>query len=165
MSDFYQDRQGKWWINVVGKGNKTREIPVPAGMMQELRDYRIVVLNTTPLPQQNETQPLIAAEQSGKHLSANRVYKIVKSLFAKTAARLDDSTPDMAADKQYFESSTTHWLRHTYATNLIEKGATIRTTQLNMGHAMLDTTMVYSHKDDAKRHSETEVLSEDLNDK
>jgi site-specific recombinase XerD len=39
----------------------------------------------------------------------------------------------------------THMLRHTYATHLLEDGVNILTVQKMMGHANIESTMVYLH--------------------
>lgn len=44
---------------------------------------------------------------------------------------------------------TVHSLRHTFGSNLVRAGVPLRTVQALMGHANIQTTMIYSHLDDS----------------
>lgn len=50
-----------------------------------------------------------------------------------------------AHDAQFTKRVTSHTLRHSFATHLLEQGYAIRTIQTLLGHANVQTTMIYTH--------------------
>ena len=90
MSDFYRDHDGLWWFNVIGKGNKQRQVPVSDNMLKTLQTYR-KSMGLSSLASPREDVPLIPKTRgNGPITSTNHLRKIVQSCFDRAMERLRD---------------------------------------------------------------------------
>lgn len=111
MCDFYCDQDGLWWFNVVGKGNKQRQISVSDSMLKALQNYR-KSLKLSSLPSLRDDSPLLPKSLGiGPITSTNHLRKIVQSCFDKAILRLEEDKFHDDADALL--QATVHWLRHT----------------------------------------------------
>ncbi|MBL7001012.1 MAG: integron integrase, partial [Gammaproteobacteria bacterium] len=145
-----------------GKGNKDRVVPLPEKLIPELKAML------------KETRSLHEGDLAAGHgevllppALARKLGKAAKTfkwqyVFPATRLAMDytsgiirrhhihetslqkairKATKDANIDKRV----TSHTLRHSFATHLLESGRDIRSIQELLGHADLDTTMIYTH--------------------
>jgi integrase/recombinase XerC len=151
-ADFYQ-RRGNWWLHVVGKGGAEGEVPVSAALMADFARYR-AFHGLAPTPSGNETAATVmsVAGDPCRHLTPAAVYLIVKEVFRRAADLLATTDPAGAAT---LRRASTHWLRHSAASHQADAGTDLRFIQKNMRHASIQTTGIYLHAEDDRRHTET----------
>lgn len=87
------------------------------------------------------------------HASTSTIGKIVKDVFESAALKCSESDPEMA---EHLKEMSAHWLRHTFATELLKNGEDMKVTQDVLGHSYLNTTMGYSHQEEKHRIATTE---------
>lgn len=90
---------------------------------------------------------LIAGRAAGEPVFLNRSrYPLTRSgirqLVVRCAELAADRTPSLAAKRV-----SPHLLRHTAATHLLRSGVDINTVRAWLGHAKLDTTIIYAEID------------------
>lgn len=161
MGGFYcqRDRSGaeRWWLEVTGKGDKTRIVPATVELMAELMDYR-KLLGLSALPASGELRPLvlpvIGAE---KPMARSAIHEIVKGVMRATADRLRAKGSEWQVSASQIEAASTHWLRHTAGTHMTDAGMDVKTVRDNFGHATISTTSIYVHSEDNARHDATQV--------
>ncbi|MFI3327999.1 MAG: site-specific tyrosine recombinase/integron integrase [Rikenellaceae bacterium] len=112
------------YIRVIGKGSKQRLVPISMTAKQRLEEYLVLRKN----PQSIE--PTIFLNNRGKPLTRVMIFTIVK----QTAIRAGVKSP-----------VSPHTLRHSFATHLLEGGASIRQVQEMLGHKNITTTEIYTH--------------------
>jgi len=140
-----------------GKGGKDRFVPIAAPMVEELRQWW-----------RTHRNPKFLFPSPGRGW-ADRTESLSQSL-GKSTAPMSVSSVQMAyrlarAASAVNSASTTHSLRHSYATHLLEEGVSLRQISQYLGHESLDTTVIYTHLtalSEAKTQAALKVLYQPL---
>lgn len=147
----------RWWIEVQGKGNKTRLVPATDELIAELARYRRAH-GLSPSPQLGEARPLllplIGEERA---MSRGAIHLIVKEVFKQAAKRARTRGSDWDSRADLLASASAHWLRHTAGSHMTDGQVDLRFVRDNLGHASLATTSVYLHAEDDARHQATQA--------
>lgn len=151
-----KDGEERWWLEITGKGDKTRIVPATNELMVELVRYRRES-SLTPFPLPGESTPLLLPI-GGKHRSLTRsaVHLIVKEVFARASQRIRQRGPEFQRLASFLDEASAHWLRHTAGSNMAGSNMDLRHVRDNLGHESISTTSKYLHSEDDKRHMETE---------
>jgi integrase/recombinase XerD len=115
------------FINVIGKGNKERVVPVGRKAVEALDHYL------------DAGRPKLVTSRS----PANVFLTKRGTPFASVTLWLHIKRRVRRAD--IARNVTPHMLRHSFATHLLEHGADLRVIQELLGHATISTTEVYTH--------------------
>lgn len=151
------DGQERWWMEVTGKGHKTRLVPATAELMNELVSYR-QACGLSRLPLQGDDTPLVIPLIGAcKPMARSGIHEVVKSVFRASAARLRQQGPECEAAACHIEQASTHWMRHTAGSHLSEK-ADLKVVRDNLGHANISTTSIYLHSEEDARHDATNAV-------
>ena len=115
------------FINVIGKGNKERVVPVGRKAVESLNRYT------------EAGRPKLVTPRS----PANVFLTKRGTPFASVTLwlRLKNRVRRAGVSRNF----TPHMLRHSFATHLLEHGADLRVIQELLGHASISTTEVYTH--------------------
>jgi integrase/recombinase XerD len=127
-------RNGKLWIRM-GKGRKDRMVPISRTMIDDLRRYWSI-----------HRHPLLLFPNVGRGSCpttnvARRMRAAIRPMPVSSLQRLMVE----ARKELNIPVCTVHTLRHSFATHLVEAGASLHTVQALLGHNHIDTTMIYLH--------------------
>jgi site-specific recombinase XerD len=110
-------------IRVLGKGSKTRIVPIGEQSKKNLDNY------IKSFPILNNSEPFLK-NMNGKKFYEKYVYRIVKKYLSKVTD---------------IKKKSPHILRHSSATHMLNKGADLRAVKEILGHENLKTTQIYTH--------------------
>lgn len=115
------------FINVIGKGNKERVVPVGSKAVDALNRY---LIRGRPKLVKPHSPANVFLTTRGTGFSSITMWK-----------RITDRVKSRCMGRNI----TPHMLRHSFATHLLEHGADLRVIQELLGHANISTTEVYTH--------------------
>lgn len=114
-------------LKIIGKGNKTRLVPISEKLSRWIEKY--IKEERKPIP---EAENYLLLTPRGKKLYEKFVYSVVNSYLSRVTLK-DKKSP--------------HMLRHSFATHILNNGAEISKVKSLMGHSSLSSTQVYTHAD------------------
>jgi integrase/recombinase XerD len=115
------------FINVIGKGNKERVVPVGSQAVAAIQRYL----------QAGRPKLVTARSPANVFLTKRGTPFAAVTLWLRIKQRVRRAGIE--------RNVTPHMLRHSFATHLLENGADLRVIQELLGHANISTTEVYTH--------------------
>jgi integrase/recombinase XerC len=116
-------------VRVRGKGRKERLVPLGRSAVLALRRWEPRRAAILAAHTDGDRQAVFLSER-GRRLSRRRIQVVVSKFLA--AASDDDEL-------------STHSIRHSFATHLLDNGADLLAVKELLGHASLSTTQIYTH--------------------
>ena len=114
-------------ITVIGKGNKTRVVPLGSYAARALNEWRKVRANFAGFE-----EPCIFVSQRGSPIAVRTIQSRIR-YWARRQGIPQTVYP--------------HLLRHSFASHMLESSGDLRAVQELLGHADISTTQVYTHLD------------------
>ena len=124
------------YIVIKGKGNKERIVPISPTAIHEIKLY---LDDRRHLDIKSGEENILFLNRRGRRLPRVMIFYIIKQL-AELANIRKEISP--------------HTLRHSFATHLLEGGATLRAIQQMLGHESISTTEIYIHMDRTRLREE-----------
>ncbi|MEO7127383.1 MAG: phage integrase family protein [Rhodoferax sp.] len=136
-----------WLLSVIGKGGRSRQVPVPLELVNELEgELEQHGFERNVSAETNQRTPILARfdpeQESPLSWSASGLYQAIKAFFEKAASQLE------GFDAQQLCKASTHWLRHSHGSHALQgregrAPVPIQVVQNNLGHASIGTTSGY----------------------
>lgn len=115
------------YINVIGKRNKERFIPISENLAADIRNYQQLRDKTFEEVPRGEH---LLLNKRGRNMSITEIEDVVHRILGLVSQQ---------------ERRGLHILRHSFATAMLNNGADLRSIQDILGHQSLKTTEIYTH--------------------
>ncbi len=120
------------YLDVIGKGDKERQVPIGEMALSALRNYIESARNELIGDKKSD---LVFFNYKGEEMSRQGFFKYIKKL-----------AKDCGIEKEI----SPHTIRHSFATHLLLGGTDLRIVQELLGHEDISTTQIYTHLDKSK---------------
>lgn len=118
------------FMRILGKGSKERLVPLGGISARRISEYIKQIRIHADV--KKGAEDFVFLNRRGNPLSRVMIFNIVKR---------------SATDAGLKKSISPHTLRHSFATELIQRGADLRAVQDMLGHESITTTEIYTHLD------------------
>jgi integrase len=145
---------GKWWYEIVGKGNKHTLLPVAERLLEIIKESR-VFFGYSELPQSDEAIKIIPSWRGCNGLTARQVNHLLKDLAKKTLGRISPQDNDV----EKFIGFSSHKIRHVLGSELRRAELPLESRQKLLRHSKVETTLLYSQLDENELHEAINQVS------
>ena len=119
-------------IRITGKGKQQRLVPVGEMARHAVQSYLAEVRHQLVRSPDKSGNALFLSIKLGKSLTRQAVWLLIKRYVRQAGIKT---------------SVSPHTFRHSFATHLLEGGASLRDVQELLGHVSIETTTIYTHID------------------
>jgi integrase len=140
----------QWWLDVIGKRQKYREVPISPEIMHEI-NAQLRDRGLRPVGFASAETAIIGKlrGESREAISASALYQALKAFFKEAADEMVETNP---IHSERLLKASTHWLRHTHGSHAVANGVPLAIIRDNLGHANIATTSIYVHTDRDERY-------------
>lgn len=135
----FERKENNFFINIVGKGNKLRSIPVNPYLRNAMIEYR-KYFDLSSLPYPNDQTPLVYSVRGNQAIKSRALNQVIKSVLEKSAEKVHLLDPYMSLR---LKQGSPHSFRGSFASELNKQKVNQKTLQNLMGHSSINTTSRY----------------------
>jgi site-specific recombinase XerD len=144
---YWQDSDGNNWLKVLGKGNKLRDVSVPSALspyIDRYQRYRSSLNSSFGI-----NSAMVAKNRGSGGMTSRQLRRIVQEGFDLAYDRM--IAEGFGGEAKALREATTHWLRHTGASQDIATRP-LKHMSDDLGHASMGTTdQIYIQSDMKER--------------